>query len=162
MLDYRLKESRPDIQTHQETDAKTPELAQSTPPLKPRPKPSPAPKQEQSPFLQWLYNLPISRKQLIITGTSFASILGLVGVGSLLTFKGLQNQLLYQAISEVAVTNINYNIKVNQMGFGFRGQADNAAIINATRAQTLTPALQSQVKQILQNEVRAGKLNMPP
>ena len=158
MLDYRLKESRPDIQTHQETDAKTPELAQSIPPLKPRPKPSRAPKQEQSLFLQWLYNLPISRKQLIIAGTSFASIVGLVGLGSLLTFKGLQNQLLHQAISEVAVTNINYNIKINQMGFGFRGQADNVAIINATKAQTLTPALQSQVKQILQNEVRARKI----
>ncbi|PIG95519.1 chemotaxis protein [Gloeocapsopsis sp. IPPAS B-1203] len=44
------------------------------------------------------------------------------------------------------------------MGFGFRGQADNAAIIAATQAQTLTPNLQNQVKQILQNEIKARNI----
>lgn len=48
---------------------------------------------------------------------------------------GLRTQLLNQATSEVAVTKINCNIKVNQMGFGFRGQSDNVATISAAKAQ---------------------------
>lgn len=115
-------------------------------------------KRRKPSLLQWFYDLPINRKQLIFAGTSLASIIGIVSVGSFLSSKGLQEQLLFQARSEVAVTEINYNIKVNQMGFGFRGQADNPAIIAAAKAQTLTPALQSQIKKILQNEVKARKI----
>ncbi len=149
MLDYRLNESPPDIQSQQ---------ADSTLPTQPQPQPKPTSQRRKPSLVQWFYDLPLNRKQLILAGTSLASIIGIVSAGSFLSFKGLQQQLLYQARSEVAVTEINYNIKINQMGFGFRGQADNAAIIAAAQAQTLTPELQSQVKGILKNEIKARKI----
>ncbi|MEL6321004.1 MAG: ATP-binding protein, partial [Cyanobacteria bacterium J06626_14] len=53
----------------------------------------------------------------------------------------------------------NYNIKVNQMGFGFREQSDNAAVLAAATRyhdeREIDPELVRQVRQILQNEVRA-------
>lgn len=143
MLNYRLNESPPEQPT-------------LITPVKPRQ--TARPQKRKSSGLQWFYNLPISRKQLIIAATSLTSIVSIVGVGAWLNLQGLRNQLVYQAQSEVAVTEINYNIKVNQMGFGFRGQADNAAVVAATQAQTLTPELQTQVKQILQNEIKARNI----
>lgn len=75
---------------------------------------------------------------------------------------GLRNQLLHQASSEVAVTGINYNIKVNQMGFGFRGQSDNSAIVSAAKAaaenRPLSQGLRNQVDKILKNEITARKI----
>ncbi len=119
-------------------------------------------KEKKSP-LQWFYNLPISRKQLIaLLASELVSIIAL-GLGARYIIEnGLRNQLLNQAKSEVAVTEINYNIKVNQMGFGFRGQSDNPAIINAAKAyaenKPIPAALQSQVDKILDNEIKARKI----
>ncbi|WP_289500340.1 methyl-accepting chemotaxis protein [Gloeocapsopsis sp. IPPAS B-1203] len=146
MLDYRFNESPPEQQPELATSVQLPQIKSARPQV------------ARTFGLQWFYDLPISRKQLIIAATSLTSIVSIVGVGAWLNIKGLQTQLVYQAESEVAVTEINYNIKVNQMGFGFRGQADNAAIIAATQAQTLTPNLQNQVKQILQNEIKARNI----
>jgi two-component system, NtrC family, sensor kinase len=114
-------------------------------------------------FLKRFYDLPINRKQLIALCTSeVISIVGLVGVGAFLIIAGGRRMLVNQAQSELAVTEINYNIKINQMGFGFRGQSDNAAIIAAAKAhaisQRLDSTLQQQVKQILQNEVKAREI----
>ena len=116
--------------------------------------------QEKPQFLNWFYNLPIRQKQLIGLFTSeLISVVGLVGVGTYLIITGGRQQLIEQVKSELAVTAIEYNIKINQMGFGFRGQSDNAAIIAAAQAHTngqpLTPKLQQQVRQILQNEIQA-------
>ncbi|MBW4577667.1 MAG: methyl-accepting chemotaxis protein [Aphanothece sp. CMT-3BRIN-NPC111] len=113
--------------------------------------------------LQWFYNLPISRKQLIALLTAEILSLGLVALGvRWIITTGLRSQLLNQAKSEVAVTEANYNIKVNQMGFGFRGQSDNIAIVAAAKThaqgQILNPVLQNQVEQILRNEVKARKI----
>ncbi|MEL6163132.1 MAG: methyl-accepting chemotaxis protein, partial [Cyanobacteria bacterium J06628_3] len=90
------------------------------------------------------------------------SILG-IGIGStLIITQGLRNQLREQAESEVAVSDINYNIKINQMGFGFRGQSDNAAIIRAAilndSNRPLSGDLRNSVKQILQNEIEARNI----
>ena len=86
-----------------------------------------------------------------------------LGIGSRHIIEtGLRTQLLNQATSEVAVTKINYNIKVNQMGFGFRGQSDNVAIISAAKAQAenkpISQELRNQVDKILKNEVKARKI----
>ena len=146
MLDYRLNESSPDIQTQQK----------ALPPQEIQPKIN---RGSKSPFLKWFYDLPISRKQLIAMLASELVSLVALGLGARWIIEtGLRTQLLDQAKSEVAVTEINYNIKVNQMGFGFRGQADNPAIIAAAKAQTLDTDLQTQVKQILQNEIKARKI----
>ncbi len=114
-------------------------------------------------FLKSFYNLPIRQKQLLGLFTSeLISVVGLVGVGTYLIITGGRQQLIQQATSELAVTAIEYNIKINQMGFGFRGQSDNAAIIAAAQAhskgQLLNPILQQQVRQILQNEILARKI----
>ncbi len=115
------------------------------------------------PLLQWFYDLPVRHKQIIGLVTSeVISVLGLVGVGSLLIIGAGRAQLQQQARSELAVAQIEYDIKINQMGFGFRGQSDNAAIIDA--AQTVAAGFQptdrqlTAVKTILQNEINARNI----
>lgn len=109
--------------------------------------------------MQGFYNLPINRKQLVaLLVSQLVSLLGL-GVGTrFIVTSGLHTQLVNQAKSELAVTEVNYNIKINQMGFGFRGQSDNPAIIAAAKAHAagqLPTNLRWQVKKILQNEIKA-------
>jgi twitching motility protein PilJ len=117
----------------------------------------------QNPLLKKFYNLPISRKQLFaLIFCQLVSILG-IGIGAtLIITQGLRNQLFEQAKSEVAVSDINYNIKIDQMGFGFRGQSDNAAIIRAATLNNSNRALgnnlRASVKQILQNEIKARNI----
>ena len=107
------------------------------------------------PLLQKLMNLPIRRKQLLGLLTSqFISIVSLVGIGSVLIVTNLRTQLVAQTRSELAVTKINYNIKINQMAFGFRGQSDNTAIISAALTRKASP----QVLEILRNEVKAREI----
>lgn len=114
-------------------------------------------------LLQNFYNLPIARKQFIsLIVSQLVPILG-IGIGSTFIINiGMRSQLLEQAKSEVAVADINYNIKINQMGFGFRGQSDNPSIIEAAvnydSGKGITPGLKSEVKRILANEIKARKI----
>uniref|UniRef100_UPI00058457C6 methyl-accepting chemotaxis protein n=1 Tax=Hassallia byssoidea TaxID=482630 RepID=UPI00058457C6 len=108
-------------------------------------------------------NLSIARKQLIVLiASELIAILGLGVVSRYLTTSNLQALSLEQAKSEVAVTNMAYNIKVDQMGYGFRGQSDNTAIIRAAKlnasGQLISPYLKAQVKQILTNEIKARRI----
>jgi len=123
-----------------------------TPPVKPL-----------SPVVKWFYDLSIRKKQLfVIVGTQVVSIAVLLGVGVLEIVSGGREQLINQSNSELEATQINYGIKVNQMGFGFRGQSDNVAIINAAlsvaNGNSLTPTQQNLVRQILQNEIKARNI----
>ncbi|MBD1824202.1 GAF domain-containing protein [Cyanobacteria bacterium FACHB-DQ100] len=111
----------------------------------------------------WFRHLPIERKQLL--ALLVCELIPIVGLGigfSIVLANSLRTQLLAQAKSEVAVTETNYNIKINQMGFGSRGQSDNPAIITATknhqRNENLSTDLQNQLQQILQNEVKARRI----
>ncbi|WP_243033360.1 hypothetical protein, partial [Vibrio cincinnatiensis] len=65
-------------------------------------------------------------------------------------------QLKNQTLAELVVTEGNYNIKIDQMSFGFRGQPDNLAIIQAARLyserQPIPAPLAAQVRDILKNE----------
>ncbi len=113
--------------------------------------------------LQWFYNLPVRSKQIVgLFSSEVISVAALMGVGAILIILGGRAQLRGQAQSELAVTEINYNIKINQMEFGFRGQSENTAIIEAalahSRNQLLSKSLEGQVKQILQNEIRARQI----
>ena len=112
---------------------------------------------------RWWCNSSIWRKQLIgLFSSEVISVFGLVGVGAILIVTGGRSVLVNQAKSELAVTEINYKIKINQMGFGFRGQSDNPAIISAAKtgvkSQFLDSDLEKRVKQILQNEIKARKI----
>jgi twitching motility protein PilJ len=112
--------------------------------------------------LKWFYDLPVGRKQFAALLVSEFLSLSLVGFGAFLIGRSLQDQLFKQAQSEVSVMDINYNIKINQMGFGFRGQSDNAAVISAASTyaskQPLPAPLKEQVKKILENEIKARKI----
>ena len=117
----------------------------------------------QNPLLKKFYNLPISRKQLFaLIFCQLVSILGIGVGGTLIITQGLRNQLFEQAKSEVTVSDINYNIKIDQMGLGFRGQSDNAAIIRAATLNDSNRALggnlTASVKRILQNEIKARNI----
>lgn len=117
----------------------------------------------QSFSLEWFYNLPIKGKQLTGLFTSeVISLIGLVGVGAVLIVASGRTQLVRQAEAELAVAETNYNIKIDQMSVGFRSQSNNASFISAATAhskgQSLTPELQTQVKQILQNEIKANNI----
>ncbi len=118
--------------------------------------------QQKSHALSWFYNLPVGRKQFTALLVSEFLSLSLVGFGAFLIGKSLQDQLFKQAQSEVSVMDINYNIKINQMGFGFRGQSDNVAVISAASTyankQPVPPPLKDQVKKILENEIKARKI----
>lgn len=114
-------------------------------------------------WMQWFNNLTVRQKQLTGLFTSeVISVLGLVGVGSFLIISSGRSQLLNQAQAELAVTDIEYNIKIDQMGFGFRGQSDNRAIIDVAAAyangQTMSPDAIATVQQILENEIRARNI----
>nr|RNJ69612.1 MAG: GAF domain-containing protein [Leptolyngbya sp. IPPAS B-1204] len=131
----------------------------------PEPEQTPQPilSASSSPLLHWFHNLPIRRKQLLALFASEAiSVVGLVGVGSWLIVNAGRAQLVDQARSEVAVNEIAYNVKINQMGFGFRGQSENAAIIQAAKeyaeSRSVNSTLQAQVREILNNEVSARNI----
>ena len=114
-------------------------------------------------ILQRFYNLSIGRKQLIaLVASELVSVIGIGFVGTSIISNSLREQLSEQAKSEISVTDTSYNIKINQMSFGFRGQSDNAAIINAASihdsGRNVTGGLRTQVKQILQNEIKARKI----
>ena len=147
MLVHRLKESAPD--------------ANSTELTLPTPEPEHKPSHKRS-FLQWFYNLSISRKTQIVPWFTFVALVGIVGAGAVLIVTGGRTQLLKQAKAELAVTKINYDIKINQLGIAFGNQSQSAVIIAAAKAsvpgQTLTPAVRNQVKQILQNDAKSLKI----
>jgi twitching motility protein PilJ len=120
-------------------------------------------KQRQTSPIEWFSNLPVKGKQLAGLFTSeVISIVGLVGVGAVLIVAAGRTQLVKQAESELAVAQINYNLKIDQMKSSFRAQSDNATIIAAAIAQSqnqrLSPELQTQVQQILQRELKASNI----
>ncbi|MBC7970276.1 MAG: GAF domain-containing protein [Verrucomicrobia bacterium] len=146
-------------------DREATQLASSDQPIEPAADLLPTPPLvKRRPFLIQLFcNLPIGRKQMLaLIVCELVPILGL-GIGSILVLtSSLRTQLLEQAKSEVSVTETNYNIKIDQMGYGSRGQADNIALMSAARSQSqgskLNADLAAQVRQILRNEVKARKM----
>ncbi|MFM8293109.1 MAG: methyl-accepting chemotaxis protein, partial [Microcystaceae cyanobacterium] len=88
--------------------------------------------------------------------------MAVVGAGIAISLVAGRDQLKRQATAELAVNSINYDIKVNQMSLGFRGQSDNPAIIQAaqlqSRGQPLPLPLRQQLQTILKNEVNNRKI----
>ena len=108
------------------------------------------------------YNLPINTKTNLISWFSAGSLAIIVLFGGLILRQGLKNRLVERVRSQLAVTDIQYNIKIDQMGFGFRGQSDNAAIIEAVtnyqNGRQIPAQLRRQIKSILQNEIQARQI----
>ena len=107
--------------------------------------------------LDWFKDLPLERKQVVsLIVCELLPILGL-GLGTLwVTTTSLRGQLANQSKSELAVTKTNYNIKINQMGFGSRGQSDNVAVIDAVKNGDTANTVQ--IQQILRNETQARQM----
>lgn len=97
-------------------------------------------------------NLPILAKQIIVLITSELLVVGLlVSSASWIINTSLTAQIQSQAQSELQVLDLSYNIKLNQMGFGFRGQSDNTAMIEAAARGQGNPV----VRDILIKETKA-------
>lgn len=102
-------------------------------------------------------NLPIATKQFTALLVSSAlTVVAVVGTGMMIAISSGRFQLKNQTLAELVVTEGNYNIKIDQMSFGFRGQSDNLAIIQAARLyserQPIPAPLAAQVRGILKNE----------
>ncbi|QUS60192.1 HAMP domain-containing protein [Synechocystis sp. PCC 7339] len=108
-------------------------------------------------------NLPIAAKQFTALLVSSAlTVVAVVGTGMMIAISSGRFQLKNQTLAELVVTEGNYNIKIDQMSFGFRGQSDNLAIIQAARLyserQTIPAPLAAQVRGILKNEVASRNI----
>lgn len=120
-------------------------------------------KRRRSGWVQWFRNLPLGRKQLLAMMVGeIVPLLGL-GVGStLIITHALRQQLVQQAKSEVEITDVRYRIKMDQMGFGSRGQSDNAAIVKAVVEQSQglapTPGEMELLRRTLNNEIQARSI----
>ncbi|NCS85829.1 MAG: HAMP domain-containing protein [Cyanobacteria bacterium] len=112
---------------------------------------------------QKIVDLPIAYKQFIaLLISSLISILGVVIAGRIITIILGRSQLENQAVAELAVSVINYNSRINEMESGFRGQADNSAIIEAAKTYqktgTIPVNIKDNVRRILQNETNARQI----
>ena len=119
--------------------------------------------QSSTPLANWFNNLGIRNKQLFVfLGIQILTVASLLAVGGEQVKNSGRQQLVNQSTSELKASKVNYNIKINQMGFGFRGQSDNSAIIDATLTKVnggqLTFQQRQVVKQILQNEIKARNI----
>jgi twitching motility protein PilJ len=95
-------------------------------------------------------DLPIQRKLLVLVGaTGLVSLAGLASSIVIISLGGTK-ALESRAEAELAVVALNYNIKVNQTAYGFRGQSDNTALIEAAKTGQTNPT----VKAILMKETR--------
>ncbi|MDJ0707399.1 MAG: methyl-accepting chemotaxis protein [Leptolyngbyaceae cyanobacterium MO_188.B28] len=111
-----------------------------------------------SPLEQWFYNLPVRRKFLLgLMAPSIFSILVLVTVQHQLFIRGARGNLIKQAEAELAVTEIEYNIKLDQMGVSAQDRTEDSTIVTAARNHLLGspdfPVDLEAVKQILRHEV---------
>jgi hypothetical protein len=65
------------------------------------------------------YNLPINTKTNLISWFSVGSLAIIVIFGGLILRQGLKSRLIDRVKSQLAVTDIQYNIKIDQMSFVF-------------------------------------------
>ena len=113
-------------------------------------------------FLQKLYNLPIGRKTGLLPWVSLIAITVVIAAGELVFSQSLKKELVVEVKSKLAVADIQYNLKIDQMKFGFRGQSENDLIVKATEAyaqgKEVSPAVKTRLKNILQHEIEANNI----
>eukprot|EP00741_Cyanophora_paradoxa_P017191 tig00020960_g16603.t1 len=83
---------------------------------------------------QWWADVPLKRKQLsVVLFLQALAFCAMVAVFAAVFTTAHTSQLVEQARSEILMNDMVYDIKVNQMGFGYAGQAENADIVEAAR-----------------------------
>ncbi|MBD2430497.1 MULTISPECIES: methyl-accepting chemotaxis protein [Fischerella] len=110
-------------------------------------------------LFKWFFNLTLNRKHLIaLISCELVSVLGIAFGTKLFINQSLQTQLIEQTKSELAVSDLNYHVKFNQMSSGLRSQSENVAIITALNlynsGESLDQKLQTVIKQILKNKTQ--------
>ncbi|ACK67311.1 methyl-accepting chemotaxis sensory transducer with GAF sensor [Rippkaea orientalis PCC 8801] len=133
------------------------------PPLSPSPPLSTPDSRRQSRSLwQRFSDLPITQKTQLATALMVVAIGGCIGVGYASLVSSLRSQLRYQTQSQLAVTALNYQRDLEDMGLDFITQADNPTIINAAvnsaKGKPLSPELRNRLKSILDSELKIRKL----
>jgi PAS domain S-box-containing protein len=110
-----------------------------------------------------VYNLSLTRKQLI--GLLILPIILPLGLGGatlwMISTAGL-SQVQNQAKSELAVSEINYNLKFDRAAFSLQNSSDRLAIAQTAIAYNSgkkLPYLRNSVKQILENQVKIGGIH---
>ncbi|MBW4682098.1 MAG: HAMP domain-containing protein [Microcoleus vaginatus WJT46-NPBG5] len=103
---------------------------------------------------RWFYNQPIRRKQLIaLLFSEFVTVSAVVGVTNFLHNLQVRHQLVNQAESELAVTQMAYEMKNNQILLRLQGLSETSAVM-AAAGGNLNPAIREQVRAALVNELK--------
>ncbi|MGB8687459.1 MAG: PAS domain-containing protein [Microcoleus sp.] len=109
------------------------------------------------------YNLSLTRKQLIgLLVLPIILPLGLAGAALWMIFTAGLSQLQNQAKSELAVSEINYNLQFERAAFSLQNSSDRLAIAQTALAYNSgkkLPYLPKSVKQILANHVKTGAIH---
>ena len=109
-----------------------------------------------------IYNLSLTRKQLIgLLVLPIILPLGIAGATVWMISTAGLSQVQNQAKSELAVSEINYNIKFDRAAFSLQNSSDQLAIAQTAIAYNSgkkSPYLQNSVKQILENQVKTGQI----
>ncbi|MGI0479776.1 methyl-accepting chemotaxis protein [Geminocystis sp. CENA526] len=111
-------------------------------------------------LLQKFKDLPIVYKQFIaLLIASLVSTFGVVIAGKLIADSLGRSELKNRAISELNIISIDYNANLENITSGFRGKADNIAIIQTAQSYKnegkIEPNLKNTVRTILNNEIEA-------
>ncbi|GBF81978.1 methyl-accepting chemotaxis protein [Aphanothece sacrum] len=112
--------------------------------------------------LQAFYDLPIAKKTQIISALMFVAFGGMVAVESRALVSNLRSQLHNQNLSQLTVTELNYNTELKNIGLTFASLAENPTIIKATlndvKGQVSNGTEKQEVQIILDNEVEIRNL----
>lgn len=110
-----------------------------------------------------IYNLSLTRKQLIeLLILPMILPLGLGGATLWMLWTAGLSQVQNQAKSELAISEINYNLKFDRAAFSLQNSSDQLAIAQtaiAYNSGNKIPYLQKSVKQILENQVKTGEIH---
>lgn len=92
-------------------------------------------------WLSWLRKLPLPSKLMMLLVTVQGLALTVGGVAILLIRTNLVHQLGQQSLSELSVLNLIYQQQQQQTALGFRGLADNPAVIAAAVTKQRDPGV---------------------
>jgi twitching motility protein PilJ len=114
-------------------------------------------------FRPCTYNLSITRKQLIgLLALQTMLPVGLTGAALWLTSALGSNQLQNQAKSDLSVSEINYNLKLDRAAERLQNSSDSKTIAQTALAYNSgnkISDLEKPVKQILENQVKTGSID---
>ena len=114
-------------------------------------------------FKPYTYNLSVTRKQLIgLVALQTILPVGLTGAALWLTSAVANNQLQNQAKSELSLSEINYNLKLDGAADRFQNSSDSKTIAQTALAYNSGQKisnLRKSVKRILENPVKTGEID---